>query len=228
MEFAAASALATSPATTMAPPVPRWRGRLHQAAFIASIPLGLLLVALAGSGRATAAAVVYSIGASALYGTSAAYHRGRWSPAARRWMRRLDHSMIFVLIAATYTPFALLVLDGAIAVALLTGVWGAAFLGLTLGLAGIAEKRGVGSTLYITLGWVAVLAMPALVRALSPAQLLLMFVGGVTYTVGAVFLGARWPNPSPRVFGYHEVWHVMTLLAGACFAVVIWSEVVVA
>jgi hemolysin III len=210
------------------PLVPRWRGRLHQVAFILSIPLGLVLVALAGSTEATVAAVVYSVGVSGLYGTSAAYHRGRWSPRARRWMRRLDHSMIYVLIAATYTPFALLVLDGTASWALLIGVWTGAILGLVLGLTGLSEKPGVGITLYIILGWVAVLAFPALIRALSIPEMILMVVGGVVYTIGAIGLGSRWPDPSPRVFGYHEIWHVMTLVAGVCLAIVVWIEVIVA
>jgi hemolysin III len=201
---------------------------MHQVAFIVSIPLGLVLVALAGSSRATVAAVVYSFGVSALYGTSAAYHRGRWSPEARRWMKRLDHSMIFVLIAATYTPFALLVLEGGASVALLVGIWTGALLGLILGLTGVAEKPGIGITLYIALGWVALAAFPALIRELSVPQLVLMVIGGIVYTLGAIGLGTRWPDPSPAVFGYHEIWHVMTLVAGICLAVVVWIEVIVA
>ena len=219
---------AVDPGDSHLPLVPRWRGRMHQVAFIVSIPLGLVLVALAGSDKARVAAVIYSVGVSGLYGTSAAYHRGRWSPDARRWMRRLDHSMIFVLIAATYTPFALLVLDGTASVALMVGVWAGAALGLLLGLTGLAEKPGVGITLYIVLGWVAVLAFPALIRELSVPEMILMVIGGVVYTVGAIGLGTRWPDPSPKVFGYHEIWHVMTLVAGICLAVVVWIEVIVA
>ena len=219
---------AEDPRASDLPLVPRWRGRLHQVAFIVSIPLGLVLVALAGSAEARVAAVIYSAGVSGLYGTSAAYHRGRWSPSARRWMRRLDHSMIFVLIAATYTPFALLVLDGMASVSLMIGVWAAAGLGLVLGLTGVAEKPGVGIALYIALGWVALIAFPALLRELAWPQLILMVIGGVVYTAGAIGLGTRWPDPSPKVFGYHEIWHVMTLVAGVCLAVVVWIEVIVA
>ena len=218
----------TDPQHSHLPLVPRWRGRMHQVAFIVSIPLGLVLVALAGSAEARVAAVIYSAGVCGLYGTSAAYHRGRWSPSARRWMRRLDHSMIFVLIAATYTPFALLVLDGTASVALMVGVWAGAGLGLLLGLTGLAEKPGVGITLYIVLGWVAVLAFPALIRELSVPEMVLMVIGGVVYTIGAIGLGTRWPDPSPKVFGYHEIWHVMTLIAGICLGVVVWIEVIVA
>lgn len=219
---------ADDPATSDLPLVPRWRGRLHQVAFIVSIPHGLVLVALAGSTEAKVAAVIYSFGVSALYGTSAAYHRGRWSPAARKWMQRLDHSMIFVLIAATYTPFALLVLDGGASVALMVGVWSGAGLGLVLGLTGLAQKPGVGITLYIALGWVALLAFPALIRELAVGEMVLLVSGGVIYTVGAIGLGTRWPDPSPKVFGYHEIWHVMTLVAGVLLGVVVWIEVITA
>ena len=219
---------AADPEHSDLPLVPRWRGRLHQVAFIVSIPLGLVLVALAGSDEARVAAVIYSAGVSGLYGTSAAYHRGRWSPEARRWMKRLDHSMIFILIAATYTPFALLVLDGTASVALLIGVWTGAGLGLLLGLTGVAEKPGVGITLYIILGWVAVLAFPVMVRELTTLELGLTIFGGLVYTAGAIGLGTRWPDPSPKVFGYHEIWHVMTLIAGVSLGVVVWIEVIVA
>jgi hemolysin III len=219
---------AVDPGHSHLPLVPRWRGRMHQVAFIVSIPLGLVLVALAGSDRARVAAVIYSVGVSGLYGTSAAYHRGRWSPDARRWMQRLDHSMIYVLIAATYTPFALLALDGNASVALMIGVWTGAALGLLLGLTGLSQKPGVGISLYILLGWAAVIAFPALVRALAVPEMILLVIGGVVYTIGAIGLGTRWPDPSPKVFGYHEIWHVMTLVAGVCLGVVVWIEVIVA
>src|SRR4051812_30938611 len=143
------------------PPVkPRFRGVLHQWAFLASIPLGLALVAVAETPSAKVAALVYSLGACALYGTSAAYHRGHWSDRGRAWMKRLDHSMIFVLIAATYTPICLLGLQGGGAIATLIGVWAGAVLGVVLGMAGLAEKSGVGMTLYMLMGWVAALSLP--------------------------------------------------------------------
>jgi len=137
--------------TPLLPPAkPRLRGWFHQIAFLASIPLGLALVAVADTTAAKVAALVYSLGASALYGTSAAYHRGHWSPRGRAWMKRLDHSMIFVLIAATYTPICVLGLRGSGATLTLVGVWAGATLGVVLGMAGIAEKNGVGMTLYLS------------------------------------------------------------------------------
>jgi hemolysin III len=209
-------------------PKPRWRGRLHQVAFIVSIPLGLVLVALAGTATAKVGAAVYAFGVSALYGTSAAYHRGQWSARANRTMKRLDHSMIFVLIAATYTPLLLLVLDGAFRTVMLTAIWIAALSGLGLAMAGVAERRFVGFAMYIGLGWAALLALPALIQGLSPPELVLLVTGGVAYTAGAVGLAFRWPNPSPLVFGYHEVWHVMTVVGGLCLGGVVWTRVIVA
>lgn len=207
---------------------PEWRGRLHQWAFVASIPLGLVLVALADTPTAKVGAAVYAFGVSALYGTSAAYHKGSWSPRARRTMRRLDHSAIFVLIAATYTPLILLVMDGGFRVAMLVLVWAGAIAGLVLSLTGVAERRSIGFTMYIVLGWAAVLTMPQLVRGLSLPELVLLVTGGLVYTAGAVGLALRWPDPSPAVFGYHEVWHVMTVVAGLCLAGVVWTRVIVA
>jgi hemolysin III len=208
------------------PPVkPRFRGVLHQWAFLASIPLGLTLVALAETSTAKVAALVYSLGAIALYGTSAAYHRGHWSDRQRAWMKRLDHSMIFVLIAATYTPICLLGLQGGGAAVTLVGVWAGATLGVVLGMAGIAEKRGVGMTLYLLMGWVAALSLPSMLEHLGPLYLGLIVAGGLAYTVGAISLGTNWPNPRPATFGYHEVWHTFTLVAGGCFAVVVWGLV---
>jgi hemolysin III len=140
-------------------------------------------------------------------------------------MKRLDHSMIFVLIAATYTPICVLGLRGSGAIPTLVGVWAGATLGVVLGMAGIAEKNGVGMTLYLIMGWVAALSAPSLAQRLGPVNLGLIVVGGVAYTVGAVILGTNWPNPRPATFGYHEVWHTFTLVAGACFGVVVWGLV---
>jgi hemolysin III len=204
---------------------PRFRGRLHRACFFLSIPAGLVLVLLANDVEARIAALVYALGVATLYGVSGAYHCGRWTEAARQRMKRLDHAAIFVMIAGTYTPICLLVLSGAKATALLVGVWVAAAAGVVLALTGVATRRGVGHTMYITIGWLAVLALPEMVRRLSPASLALLISGAVLYTVGAFVLALKWPDPSPRVFGYHEVWHVMVVAASLCHAVVIYSVV---
>ncbi len=201
---------------------PLLRGWLHEIFFFLSIPAGLLLVAFSPTQEARFAAVVYSLGVTALYGVSSAYHRGPWTAKGRKFMQRLDHAMIFVLIAATYTPFCLLLLDGTASIVFLAAVWVVALTGLVLALTGLSLKKGIGFILYLALGWSAVLAMPQFLGEMTPLQLGLMIAGGLFYTSGAIFLATRWPDPFPNVFGYHEVWHVMTVIAGLCLAVDIW------
>jgi hemolysin III len=205
------------------PAPPLLRGWFHTGAFVISVPAGLLLVLGAGGARARLATAVYAIGVTALFGVSAAYHRGKWSDAARTRMRRLDHGTIFFMIAATYTPVALLALTGATATAILIGAWVGAGVGVVFAATGVAEKRVFGLASYIVLGWMAVLAMPQLARHLGGGDVALLIVGGVLYTIGAIVLGVRWPNPSPRVFGYHEVWHVMVIVACVCHFIVVAS-----
>ena len=195
---------------------PRWRGRLHQVAFIVSIPAGYALVATAPTLKARFAAMVYALSLAGLFGVSAAYHRYPWSPKGKRRMRRLDHSMIFVLIAGTYTPMALLVLKGPWSVVLLSVVWGVAALGIVLKIVRIDGLAALGGTLYIVLGWMAVVAAPQMVQGLTGVQIALILIGGILYTGGAIILATNRPNPSPRVFGYHEIWHSFTIGAAAC------------
>jgi hemolysin III len=204
---------------------PRFRGRLHRACFFLSLPAGLVLVLVARGVEARVAALVYALGVATLYGVSGTYHCGRWTDAARQRWKRLDHAAIFVMIAGTYTPICLLVLSGVGAAVLLGAVWAAAVVGVVLALAGIATRRGVGHAMYLTVGWLAVLALPEMVRQLSPEALALLFGGAALYTVGAFVLALRWPNPSPRLFGYHEVWHVMVVVASLCHGAVIYSVV---
>jgi hemolysin III len=181
-----------------------------------------VLVIAAPDGRATFAAAVYAASVSALLGTSALYHRIDWvRPRARAWMRRLDHSMIFVLIAGTYTPFSLLVLDGPLATAVLIVVWAGALGGIVLNLVWITAPKWLTATVYVALGWVAVIAMPQLAEALGAAGVALLFGGGLLYTAGAVVYALQRPNPAPTVFGYHEIFHALVLAAAvAHFAVV--------
>jgi len=202
-------------------PVPTWRGRLHQIAFFVAIPAGVALIALAKGTSAHVVAAVYALSLVGLYGTSAAYHRLARSPGARRWMRRLDHSMIFVLIAGTVTPVAALVLAPPWSIVLLVVVWGGAALGIALKMFVIDGFRVVTGTLYIVLGWVVVLTLPQLVRGLSVASLVLVVTGGILYTAGAVVLLRRRPDPSPTTFGYHEVWHSMVVAGSACHYVAV-------
>lgn len=211
-----------------APPKPRLRGWLHQAAFFAAVPAGVVLVALAPTAKARVAGAVFALSLASLYGASAAYHRGDWSSRSRPWMKRLDHSMIFVLIGGTYTPFCLLALRSPWSWIMLAVVWAGTALGIGLKALKIDGFHGATGALYITLGWVAVLAAPAFVDRLSVAVLILLLVGGVLYTVGAVVLAGKRPNPWPRWFGYHELWHAMTIAAGACHFVAVLLVLLVA
>lgn len=199
---------------------PLMRGRLHQVAFFLSIPAGVALVLVAGSTTARIAVAIYSLSLCGLFGASAAYHTGSWSDKARLRMKRLDHSMIFILIAGTYTPFALLVVKGTWGHVLLALVWTGALAGVALKVIRIDGFQTVGGALYIVLGWMALLALPKMLHNLTVLQLALVFTGAVTYTLGAVVLRLNKPNPSPRFFGYHEVWHTATIVAAACFYVV--------
>jgi hemolysin III len=190
---------------------PRMRGVLHQYAFFVSLGSGTLLLLLAATTRASVAAAVYAASVSALFGTSALYHRVTWTPPARRRMRRLDHAMIFLLIAGTYTPVGLLVLHGTLATVVLAVVWGGALAGIVLELAWTGAPRWLGGTVYLALGWVAVAAMPQLFARLGMAGGLLIVVGGLIYSVGAAVYALRRPDPVPAVFGYHEVFHLLVI-----------------
>jgi hemolysin III len=193
---------------------PRLRGVFHQWAFFVALAAGAVLVIAAPSGRATFAASIYAVSVVAMFGASALYHRIDWrSLRARRWMRRLDHSMIYLLIAGTYTPFALLVLDGGLARAVLIAVWGGAVLGIALKMLWPDTPKWLTAAVYITLGWVAVIAFPELAGRLGVLGMTLVVGGGVLYTAGAVVYALRRPDPAPAVFGYHEIFHVLVIAA---------------
>jgi hemolysin III len=204
------------PASVVADGKPRFRGRLHKVAFFVAIPAGIALVAVADSITARVAAVVYAASLIGLYGASAAYHCHPWAPGARRWMKRLDHSMIFVLIAGTYTPLALLVLHRPWSIVLLVVVWGGAAVGISLKMMNIDGFHALSGTLYIALGWVVVLQAPQLVHGLSNVALPLIMIGGLLYTAGAIVLARHKPDPAPATFGYQEVWHAMVIGGSAC------------
>ena len=195
---------------------PRLRGVWHQWAFYVSLVLGAGLVAAAPGGQPRLAAAVYAVSVAALFGTSALYHRITWaSQAARRWMRRLDHSMIFFLIAGTYTPFALLVLHGDLATVILVVVWAGALAGVLMKLVWIDAPKALVAILYLALGWVAVAAFPTMIGELGITGTALVAVGGLLYTAGALVYAFQRPNPAPTVFGYHEVFHALVILAAA-------------
>ena len=196
------------------PVKPRLRGVSHQWAFFVALVAGVVLVIVAPSGRATLAATIYAISVAAMFGASALYHRIDWkSGSARRWMRRLDHSMIYVLIAGTYTPFALLVLDGGLARAILITVWSGAALGIALKMLWPDTPKWLTAAVYVALGWVAVAAFPQLAGEIGVLGMTLLAGGGLLYTAGAVVYALRRPDPAPAVFGYHEIFHVLVIAA---------------
>jgi hemolysin III len=205
-------------------PKPRLRGVFHQWAFFVSLAAGVAVVLAASGARAILATSIYAMSVTALFGASALYHRITWSSStARRWMRTLDHSMIFVLIAGTYTPFALLVLEGPLATAILVAVWGGAVVGIALKFVWIETPKWLTAGTYVALGWVVVAAFPQLFSALGLIPMMLVAAGGVLYTVGACVYALRRPDPLPAVFGYHEVFHLLVIAAAALqYAVVVF------
>jgi hemolysin III len=201
---------------------PRLRGVLHQWACVVFVGLAALLIVLAEGAREHAGAAAFAAALVAMFGTSAVYHRVNWrSLAARMWLRRLDHAMIFVLIAGTYTPFGLLALEGAWRWSILSVVWAGALAAIVVALAWVGAPRWLRAALGILLGWVGIVVVPQLMSAIGPLGILLLAVGGVLYTFGAVVYARRTPDPVPAVFGYHEVFHACVIGAAACqYAVV--------
>jgi hemolysin III len=204
---------AIAPSKPTPPVKPKLRGVVHQWSFFVALAAGIALVVLAPAGRATAACAVYALALCGLLGTSALYHRVSWRPPVRAWMRRLDHSMIFVLIAGTYTPFAVLVLSGTVQDVVLAGVWAGAGAGIVFTLLWVHAPKWLTATAYITLGWFSLIALPQIVERRGAGSLALLAAGGVAYTAGAVIYALRRPDPRPAVFGYHELFHVLVVVA---------------
>ena len=203
---------------------PRMRGWLHLFAFFGALVAGAVLIPLASvlGARSGYSVAVYCLTICGLFGVSALYHRRRWSPRGWKIMKRLDHSMIFLFIAGTYTPFALLAVDEPRGWWVLVGVWAAALAGVCLKLTWPTAPRWVGVPLYIGLGWVAVFILTDILHIAGVTSLVLLAVGGVLYTVGGVAYAVKWPNPVPGVFGYHEVFHAMTIVAAICHYIAVY------
>jgi hemolysin III len=201
---------------------PRLRGVLHQWAFAVSVATGAVLVLQAGSARVRVAMAVYAVSVAALFGTSALYHRVSWRTlGAARWMRRLDHTMIFVLIAGSYTPFGLLVVRGSLGTVILITIWSGALAGAVFKMLWIDAPGWLIAGTYIALGWVTALAMPDLLDRLGVVAVGAVALGGVLYSAGGVVYASQRPDPSPAVFGYHEVFHLLVIIAaGLQYAVV--------
>ena len=206
--------------------LPSLRGVTHLYATGVALAAATVLVALAQSATARAAAAVYGAGLCALFGGSALYHRWRWDARWRPLLRRIDHSAIFVFIAATYTPVALLVLRGPLRIVVLAVVWAGAIAGVTLSVAWIGAPRVLVACCYVALGWVAVIAMPQLAAALPATPLVLLAAGGILYTLGAGVYATRRPDPWPTVFGFHEVFHAFVIAAAAAHYVALAGWVV--
>jgi hemolysin III len=188
---------------------------VHQWSFFVALAAGAGLVAWAPAGRATAATAVYAAALAGLLGTSALYHRVTWRPRVRCWLRRLDHAMIFVLIAGTYTPFAVLVLDEPLNVVVFAGVWGGAVAGILFTLLWADAPKWLTAGAYVALGWFSIIAMPEITTRAGPGALALLAAGGLAYTAGAIVYARRRPDPRPATFGYHEIFHVLVVVAAA-------------
>ena len=206
----------TSSSVTPAHERPLWRGWMHVAAFVLAIPGSVLLIVSANGAAATVAASIYAAALLLGFGTSAGYHRLAIRPRTQAVMQRMDHSMIFVLIAGSYTPICLLGLPTAWGIPLLCVVWVGAVTGVLIKQFAFDRLKVLEYALYPVLGWIVVVAAPALIRTMTPLELSLLLAGGLLYTIGIPVLVRERPNPWPRVFGYHEIWHAFTVAAGAC------------
>jgi hemolysin III len=205
--------------TTLAPAKPLLRGVSHEVAAGVALAGWIVLAVVASPGPARVAAHVYGASLFTLFAVSAAYHRPSWPPRARLFMRRLDHSAIFLLIAGTYTPFCLL-LPPSTGERLLVVVWAGAAAGVVQSVAWIRAPKPLVAAIYVLLGWVVLPVLPALRAALGGGAIALLAAGGALYTLGAVVYAAQRPDPFPRVFGYHEIFHALVVAAAAChFAV---------
>jgi hemolysin III len=193
--------------------VPRLRGVTHAVAFWLALAAAAVLVAIAPDASARTAAIIYGAGLCALFGGSSLYHRWRWDPRWRPLLRRVDHSTIFVFIAASYTPVALLVLEGSLQVTILVIAWAGALAGVAFSLVWIEAPRWLVAATYLGLGWISVIALPELVDRLPAPPLILIGAGGLLYTTGAVIYALKRPNPWPRVFGFHEIFHAFVIAA---------------
>ena len=203
---------------------PTWRGVLHAYAFWFALAAAVLLIALAPGPEARLAAAIYGAGMCALFAVSGLYHRWRWNPRWRPLVRRLDHSTIYVFIAASITPPALLVLTGPVQVAVLLLAWIGALAGIAMSAAWIEAPRGLVALSYVVVGCAALTGLPQTTSRLELTPLLLLGLGGVIYIIGAVVYALRRPDPWPRTFGFHEIFHSLVILAAACHlvAMMVW------
>jgi hemolysin III len=204
---------------------PKLRGWLHLGAFPLSLAQGIVLIVLASGTREVVASTVFAISAVLLFGTSALYHRGNWSPSTKALLKRCDHANIFLIIAGTYTPFTVLLLKENQAKVLLWIIWSGAVAGAAFRVLWLHAPRWLYTPVYIAMGWVAVMYLPGFLNGGGAGALVLIIVGGVLYTLGAVVYGSKWPDPSPTWFGFHEIFHAFTIAAFATHSVAVWLSV---
>lgn len=194
---------------------PTWRGWIHAGTFPVAIAAGIVLITLAHGGAGKWACAVFMVTSMLLFGNSALYHRFNWNPRTKLLLKRIDHANIFLLIAGTYTPLAVLALPPAKGVTLLWVIWGAALLGIGFRVFWIGAPRWLYVFVYLAMGFGALVYLGDLLSA-SVAMMVLVLVGGVLYTAGAIIYGAKRPNPIPGVFGFHEIFHTLTVFAFLC------------
>ena len=199
---------------------PKLRGVFHELGFYAAVAAGVVVGVTAEPGRARMAGVIFASCVAVCFGASAVYHRPTWRPRARAWLARLDHAGVYLLIAGSYAPFGLIIMSRGWAIPILAIIWGGALLAIVLKLCWLQAPKWLAAAIGLTLGWVGVVAFPQLLK-LSPVAIVLVAVSGILYTAGAVVYARRRPDPHPQVFGYHELFHVLTVAAVACEYVVV-------
>ncbi|WP_130416681.1 PAQR family membrane homeostasis protein TrhA [Xylanimonas ulmi] len=214
--------MGTSMSTAVAQIKPKLRGWIHAVTTPLALAAGIVLIVLSPPVAGRVAATVFTVTSLSLFGTSAVYHRGTWSAKVAAVLRRMDHSNIFLIIAGTYTPLAVLLLDTRTATVLLALVWGGSVVGLLARVFWMSAPRWVYVPVYVALGWVAVAYMHQFWASGGPAVVWLVIAGGVAYTLGAVIYGTKFPNPSPRWFGFHEIFHALTVVGFGCHTVAIF------
>jgi hemolysin III len=214
-----AESVTYSPSANRRMPVseaPRFRGVSHLIACVAALPVGVLLVLHAKTGVAQVSAIIFAASVTAMLSVSSLFHRRRWQPARKRWIALLDHAMIYVLIAGTYTPFCLIVLHDGWRLPILVIVWGGGFAGTVARLFRPHASSWLAAGTCLALGWVSLIVWPQIVGGIGFGASSLLFAGGLAYTVGAIVYARRRPDPYPQAFGYHEIFHALTVVAVAC------------
>jgi len=212
--------------TALSPPnKPTWRGWQHAIMFPVAVVAGIVMIATAPTVAGRVSSAIFAVTAALLFGVSALLHRGRWSTGTEGLLRRLDHANIYLIIAGTYTPFAVLALPTSSGKLLLSIVWSGALVGVVLRVFWIGVPRWLSTSLYVVVGWVVVFFLPELVDTAGWGVVVLIAVGGVLYTLGAVVYATKWPNPAPRTFGFHEVFHTLTIVAFTAHYIAVWIVV---